>query len=1013
MLCRKLMLAAGLMVSLSVLSAPVRIDENTTYTTQAELDAAADGIEIADGVVLTFNPGSGKSLAVNHAISGAGGIAVTSGTVTFTVASSYSGGTAVSSAVVLCSVADALGAGEVVIDRSATSTAYVAYTQGSTTEGAAEVKNAFRLKNVSANKTGTDQNSALRFTSTTVGDRITFSGVVTCENGFSFIMEGGASKVATFTGGINGPAEGGPHGMSLGGNTPGVTGKNNKLIFDCVINAPTFKIRSTNGSFEFGFKKQGNVWLDLYNDRTTVTCYGENVLAENGDIVFDTYYSVGAIDLNGYSQIVRNLHDSAHTGTSKNFIIKNSKSTFATLTVKGTQDSDYLCYLQGKLNLVWDPVGDYSFTVKDYVEQVRNDASQMTMSGTVTVKGGSFVIDANRAMPKLTGVAVEGAGRFVTSSFAAVPADGMSFSAQDTGVIDIPCAAWKTVSLTLDGTPAATGYYSGTQSVPEVTKTTHLGETTLFRVDGTVPPVVPVVTTWKVNAGNTAFSSAENWEGGSPDFTAGTAQPTFASGAEATVDGVYKIAGLTFGAADQTYVLAAGEGGELVFSQGVTTIPEGATVVVDSPVRFDNGHRFEMGCRSVLKFNGRISGNAVTSVSFVIPTPAQAESENKAILPVVHFANDENSFTQDLAFTNTCAVAKGTHPFGNGFGVVTFRNEQKYGTKDKILTLDGTTIPNMIRHWNVEAQSKQTFYAPANTTNVLSGEFDMGDKSRYMTVESGAQIIFEGGFKYSVNNFYYTAGGSGATRGVMIVRNKPMVFTGNANYSNGQNSNLRLECAGNRLAQCTLSVDGTLLTLAADDAITDTVLTLTKGVLDLNGHDVSFTKLVNSAATGFVKSATPASLTFTGNSTNTVSATFQGQAGLRSSGTSYLTLSSAQTSEGPLGVDGNGVLVLGAGASWAGTNVDLKASGTLAVDNPAALKRRTTVTAFGTDWKLLVPDGATAKVRQLIDGDSGEPFETGTYGGPNSTAEHKLANFGEGTGILDVTGVPGTCMIVR
>ena len=1008
-----LLLLTGLMASLSVLAAPVRIDESTTYTTQAELDAAADGLVIAEGVTLTLDPGNGKTLTANCVISGLGGIAVKSGTVTFNASSTYEGGTAVSFAAVLCSVPDALGTGEVSIDGAVRPYPYVAYTRGSTTEGTAEVKNAFRFKNVSASKAGTDQNPALRFTSTTVGDRITFSGVVTCENGFSFTMEGGASKVATFTGGINGPAEGGPHGMALGGNRgANVSGNFNKCVFDCVINAPTFKIRSSNASFEFGFKKQGNVWLDLYNDRTTVTCYGENVLAENGDLIFDNNYSIGILDLNGYSQTVRNVYETNNTGN-KTFAINNSSQTPATLTVKGTRDCDYLCYLKGKLNLVWDPVGDYSFMVKDFAEQTRNDAGQMTMSGSVTVKGGCFVIDVNRSMPKLTGVAAEGTGRFVTSKIEAVPVAAMSFAAADEGVIDIPCAAWTTVSLTLDGTPAETGYYSGTQLAPEVTKTAHLGETTLFRIDGSVPPVVPVAATWKVNAANTAFSSADNWEGGLPDFTTGTAQPTFAAGAEATVDGVYKIAGLTFGAADQTYVLAAGEGGELVFSQGVTTIPEGATVVVDSPVRFDNGHRFEMGCRSVLKFNGRISGNAVTSVSFVIPTPAQAESENKAILPVVHFANDENSFTQDLAFTNTCAVAKGTHPFGNGFGVVTFRNEQKYGTKDKILTLDGTTIPNMIRHWNVEAQSKQTFYAPANTTNVLTGEFDMGDKSRYMTVESGAQIVFEGGFKYKTNNFYYEAGGSGATRGLMIVRNKPMVLSGTANYSNGQNSNLRLECAGNRLAQCTLRVDGTLLTLAADEAITDTVLTLTKGVIDLNGHDVSFTKLVDSAATGFVKSATPASLTFTGNSTNTFSATFQGLAGLRSSGKSYLTLASAQTSEGPLGVDGDGVLVLGAGASWAGTAVVLKASGTLAIDNPAALKKRTTVTVSGADWSILVKDVTTATVRNLIDGDSGEPFAAGTYGGPNSTAEHKLANFGEGTGILNVTGVPGVLLIVR
>ncbi len=133
------MMSAVFLAALSVVAAPGVITSDTTYTVQSQLDAAADGIVIDEGVTLTLNPGTSGSLSVNHAISGAGGVAVTSGTVTFAVTSSYSGGTSVSNAKVFCSVTDALGSGEVSIDGTS---AFVAYTQGSTTEGAAEVKNA-------------------------------------------------------------------------------------------------------------------------------------------------------------------------------------------------------------------------------------------------------------------------------------------------------------------------------------------------------------------------------------------------------------------------------------------------------------------------------------------------------------------------------------------------------------------------------------------------------------------------------------------------------------------------------------------------------------------------------------------------------------------------------------------------------------------------------------------------------------------------------------------------------
>ncbi len=978
------MMSAGFLAALSVVAAPVVITSDTTYTVQSQLDAAADGIVIDEGVTLTLNPGTSGSLSVNHAISGAGGVAVTSGTVTFAVTSSYSGGTDVSNAKVFCSVTDALGSGEVSIDGTS---AFVAYTQGSTTEGAAEVKNAFRMKTVQNN---INNNAlALRFTSANVGDKITFSGAVTCEKDFSFNMAGGASKVATFTGGITGPATGGPYTMALGGNRgTGVSGSNNNCIFDCVINAPTFKIRSANGSFEFGFKKQGSVWLNLYNDRTTVTCYGENVLAAGGDLVFDNNYSVGTLDLNGYSQTVRNIYETNNTGT-KNFLIKNSNaSATATLTVKGTHDCDYLCYLQGKLNLVWDPAGDYAFTIKDFGQ--REDSSKMTISGTVTVKAGRFVIASNRTMPKLSGVSAEGTGRFETSKIDAVPVEAMSFAAADNGVIDIPCDTWLLSPLTLNGT-SAPGYYAGTQVETGVIVSRNLGERTMFKILGTTAPVTPVPVSWKGNDGD--FSDADSWLN-EPDFTTGTAQPTFAAGTTATVDGSYKIAGLTFSAAG-TYTLAAGSGAMLEFSQGETVIPPNATVVINSPVRFAHGHRFMMGFGSALKFLGKVEGNSVESVSFV-SSETKSATDNTRLLGVVHFVNDENDFVQDLFFTNTCLYVKGECPLGLGLGRITLRNEEEFATNDKILALDGAKVGNPIKNDSNNAHNKLSLYAYANTTNHLNGHFDLCEKSRYITVEKDAQIVFTGGLKYSVNNFYYKANGSGKSRGIIIVRNKPMVFKGNANFSNGQNSNLRLECPSNCLVQCTLTSSLAWLTIAADDALVDTKLKLTNGMIDLNGHDVTFLQqYADSAAAGVVTSATPAKLIFSsplGTAvTNVVGFTLADKAGVGQAGGGTMRFAAPQTRAIP---------------------ISLAENGTLLIDSATTLKRRSEISVSGDSWRILVADGVIASVHALVDEDTGQSFKSGFYGGPNSSARRKMANFGDGTGILMVGDV-GFMMNVR
>ena len=65
-----LMMSAGFLAALSVVAAPVVITSDTTYTVQSQLDAAADGIVIDEGVTLTLNPGTSGSLSVNHAISG-------------------------------------------------------------------------------------------------------------------------------------------------------------------------------------------------------------------------------------------------------------------------------------------------------------------------------------------------------------------------------------------------------------------------------------------------------------------------------------------------------------------------------------------------------------------------------------------------------------------------------------------------------------------------------------------------------------------------------------------------------------------------------------------------------------------------------------------------------------------------------------------------------------------------------------------------------------------------------
>lgn len=121
--------------------------------------------------------------------------------------------------------------------------------------------------------------------------------------------------------------------------------------------------------------------------------------------------------------------------TTADFACRYTADRTAVVTQKASASTTARNTFEGKLSLVWDPLGDYTFTLDDHLQTATN-----TMSGTVEVKGGTFAVKGGAHFTALSGITVrDGATFSLIQATAAQPIqNAITLSVDAGGTVAIP-----------------------------------------------------------------------------------------------------------------------------------------------------------------------------------------------------------------------------------------------------------------------------------------------------------------------------------------------------------------------------------------------------------------------------------------------------------------------------------------------------------------------------------------------------------------------------------------------
>ena len=321
-------------------------------------------------------------------------------------------------------------------------------------------------------------------------------------------------------------------------------------------------------------------------------------------------------------QVINRLGGGACTNKSGTVINRNivrSLSGSHTLTLKGTASDETWGKLDGAIDLVWDPVGDFTQTFRSRVHTMTGSiavkrgavelagAASFAQVGKLTVGDGATFADNSTAAESLKALTDLTLGDNATLSFAdtaTAPVETLATVKLGAGAkLALPenCALSAAV-LTVNGVCPAGGTYTGADAVPGATKVDWIEGA------GTVTVANANITSWKA-AVSGAWDNAENWTAGVPG--AGTKTVIAARGADYTVG----LSSSTVWPADTTVegpnaAVSAGSGVDFLYDGSGKTLAtkfgDGAKFVVDGgTVTFTN-------CTGALTVEG--TANATSSV---------------------------------------------------------------------------------------------------------------------------------------------------------------------------------------------------------------------------------------------------------------------------------------------------------------------------------------------------------------------------------------------------------------
>ena len=130
--------------------------------------------------------------------------------------------------------------------------------------------------------------------------------------------------------------------------------------------------------------------------------------------------------------------------TTADYACRYTADKTAVVTQKASASTTVRNSFEGKLSLVWDPLGDFTFTLDDHLLTATN-----TMSGTIEVKGGTFAVKGGAHFTALSGITVRNGATFSLAQATAVRPipNAITLSVDAGGTVAIPAGMTLAVSV--------------------------------------------------------------------------------------------------------------------------------------------------------------------------------------------------------------------------------------------------------------------------------------------------------------------------------------------------------------------------------------------------------------------------------------------------------------------------------------------------------------------------------------------------------------------------------------
>jgi autotransporter-associated beta strand protein len=674
------------------------------------------------------------------------------------------------------------------------------------------------------------------------------------------------------------------------------------------------------------------------------------------------------VDLNGNSQTVGQFKNGAVTSGS----CLVTTLAPATLTVDQSVTTTYDGRLAGALGLT--KAGSGSLTLS---------LGPNTLSGAVTVQGGTLTVGSASSLGNSTNVAVEG-GTLLLQAVNSIT-NAAVLRVADGATVSIAAGITETVeTLFLGGVRKGSGTWGASGSGAEYVDDAHFsGSGKIFVSSG-------FSTVWDAGGSNTGFSTPNNWDYDVRPVSDGSTYLTFGTaGSEALVNANLAVLGLRLNR-EADFTLAAGGGTLTLGAGGFWAQAPSAT-----PRIYTLAAPVTLAADQTWGVTNTGAGHTTLAVSGPV-------SDSDGTFGIAKAGDGTLVLSGDSAYDGTTSVAAG--------GGLRVAHDRALGSTNGATTVasgawlevgGGVTVGEPLS-LAADGTGGAGNLRATDGTNAWGGPVTQTGASR-VRVLGGARLTLSGGVKGSTAVVLSPDAG-----GELAVTDEPVnVGSSGKVYANGAGT-VALASAGNVFG--TLEIAGlTVRTDAPGTLPPATILAVgtaysANGTLDLNGNSQTVSQLkrgTTAAGVRVVTSSSPATLTVSGSASTTYDGWLSGELGLTKAGSSTLTLSGPNNTFSGATVVSGGTLDVSA-ASRLGNSASVQVTG-------GTLRLRSANAVLDTAT-LRIEDG-TATVR--VDGGSesvgalylgGIRQGPGTYGSTASGADVKNNTYfySSATGMVSV-----------